>query len=479
MTYNQIVKLLRDFADAHFIIKSFGNGEPWELVENSQAKDLEYPMMWAQDLPNTIVKGEEAFKFRMYFLGQVASVKQKTEPTLGETNINEVKSDMRQCATDLASFLVQDKTNPDIDSTRDITLTSFTDDFNDKLTGWYFDLTISQSFSFSACNIPMDGIIPPPSEVCADANQIIKDSNGLTLYTNSIPSGATEIQVISDVTNTFNGGSIVGTVAQGNKDIIVETDDVVPVQIGTAIVNTNQELRIQITSSPVSVDVYYQRPDINNVPQTTLYDEGWMRNNNFDVPFIIPTDAVYQKIDYSVNADYLIYNNKHGHKFRLCGLNGGYFDFNDSLYKDINGALSSFLIEFAQPVGSTGDIGYIEDLLTGLGYKSKRGGLANQATTLVNGQAATDFGFTDWMSLTASYLMTLYDWGNVNSLFNQSRPFQVGTIAVWTATVTPYAPTTASFKFAGRESVSVQGQAVLLGLFIGRLAYGRNEFVTQ
>ena len=155
MTYNQIVKLLRDFSDAHYILKSFGNGEPWELVENSQIKDLEYPMMWAQDLPNTIVKGEEMFKFRMYFLGQVATVKQKTETTLGETNINEVKSDMRQCATDLASFLVQDKTNPDIDSTRDIVLTSFVDDFNDKLTGWCFDLTITQSFTFSACNIPI------------------------------------------------------------------------------------------------------------------------------------------------------------------------------------------------------------------------------------------------------------------------------------------------------------------------------------
>ena len=259
MTYNQIIKLLRDFSEAHFVLKSFGNGEPWELVENSQRLDLEYPMMWAQDLPNTVVKGEEAFKFRMYFLGQVATVKEKTETTLGETNVNEVKSDMRQCATDLASYLIQDKNYPDIDSTRDLNLTSFVDDFNDKLTGWYFDLTITQSFSFSACDIPMDGIIPPPSgeclpttilingvsfssvpsgdtediivkdtnglavgskvsnewivpaegAVCLDATQIIKDSDNVILYTNNISSGTSEDQVITDspITNsnaTFN-----------------------------------------------------------------------------------------------------------------------------------------------------------------------------------------------------------------------------------------------------------------------------------
>lgn len=154
VSYNQIIKLLRDFSDNHFILKSYGNGEPWELVENSQHLDLEYPMMWVQDQPNNTVKGEETFKFRIFFLNQVATLKEKTATTLNETNINEVKSDMRQCALDFIGYLAQDTNYPELELDRNVSIVSFVDDFNDKLTGWYIDISIKQVFRFSACNIP-------------------------------------------------------------------------------------------------------------------------------------------------------------------------------------------------------------------------------------------------------------------------------------------------------------------------------------
>ena len=154
-TYNEIVNILRDYSEANFVIKSFGNGHPSELVENSQFLDLEYPIMWADDLPNTVSTGKDSYKFRMYFLGQVATLKEKTASTLKESNINEVRSDQKQNALDLISYLVQQTTFPDLTTDRTITLTPITEEFNDTLTGWYFDLTINDAFRYSACNIPI------------------------------------------------------------------------------------------------------------------------------------------------------------------------------------------------------------------------------------------------------------------------------------------------------------------------------------
>lgn len=189
VSYNQIIKLLRDFSDNHFILKSYGNGEPWELVENSQHLDLEYPMMWVQDQPNNTVKGSETFKFRIFFLGQVATLKEKTAITLNETNINEVKSDMRQCALDFIGYLAQDTNYPELDLDRNVSIVSFTDDFNDKLTGWYIDVNITQTYSFSACSIPMSGISPPPSVTCEDATVENSDAS----YSDTVASGGTLI----------------------------------------------------------------------------------------------------------------------------------------------------------------------------------------------------------------------------------------------------------------------------------------------
>mgnify|MGYP003672475277 CR=1 FL=1 len=154
-TYNEIINIQRTFATNHFQLKSFGNGDTSELVETFGLKDAEYPKMWAEDMPNTTAHGEETFKFRIYMLGQVATLKEKTTTTLGEDNTNEVKSTMRDICIDLVSYLVQNTDYPEITTDRNITLTSFVDKYNDKLTGWYFDLSIKQAQRFSKCTIPI------------------------------------------------------------------------------------------------------------------------------------------------------------------------------------------------------------------------------------------------------------------------------------------------------------------------------------
>lgn len=258
-SYNQIIKILEDFAGAHFIIKSFGNGHPSELVENSQFLDLEYPIMWADDLPNTVSTGKDSYKFRMYFLGQVATLKEKTASTLKESNINEVRSDQKQNALDLISYLVQQTTFPDLTTDRTITLTPITEEFNDTLTGWYFDLTINDAFRFSSCSIPMAGITPPPSVVCEDGTVNIKDSNGNTLYVKIVSSGGAVVQTIQDGTNTLNGSSIAGISAEGTKSITLK-DNLGATINPVILVNTKTNLELQISSSstPINTSSLYK-----------------------------------------------------------------------------------------------------------------------------------------------------------------------------------------------------------------------------
>jgi hypothetical protein len=380
-SYNEIISILDQFATAHYQIKAFGNGEMDELVETFSLKDAEYPKMWANDQPNTTATGEETFKFRIYMVDQVATLKQKTDTTLGESNINEVKSNTRQMCLDLVSFLIQNTIYPEITTDRNIQLTSFVDSFNDKLTGWYFDLDIRQALSFSACVIPMTGILPPPSTtcepaiiningtffinvpsgstenidvkdtnglavgsevggewivppagaVCDDAIEIITDSASNVLYTNSIPSGDTETQIITDCTNTLNGGAISGILAEGTKAITLK--DTLGVTIApTVSVNTLTNLDLVI---PAVIPVVGVSTSVLNTGQETEYLSG-------------DDGSRFQAGDYaSVNmadiSDFytLVDNNEWGHKKRLTGDTGGYMDEVTGLFYDVTHVLTT------------------------------------------------------------------------------------------------------------------------------------------
>lgn len=205
LTYNQIIKLLRDFTDSHYILNAFGNGEVWEMVQSCLNTDINYPMMWVEDQSNSINKGEEIFNFRIYFLNQVATLKEKENDTLNETNINEVKSDMRQCASDLISYFAQDTNYPELTIDRNVSLTSFVDDTNDKLTGWYIDLRFKQAYTSNACYLPMEGIAPPPSVSC---DPILININGVEF--GSFPSGDTVNINVIDLSDNPQGSLIDG-----------------------------------------------------------------------------------------------------------------------------------------------------------------------------------------------------------------------------------------------------------------------------
>lgn len=147
LTYNQIIKVLNDFATNHYQINEFGNGDLWEVVEHNKTKDFNYPLLWVQDQPNSTTNGEIEMTFRCFFINLVQK---------DESNENEVKSDMQQCCLDLLSYWHKQTDYRTVSVDVNTTLTSFTERFNDELTGWWIDIKLIQQFKYDKCAIPMD-----------------------------------------------------------------------------------------------------------------------------------------------------------------------------------------------------------------------------------------------------------------------------------------------------------------------------------
>jgi hypothetical protein len=109
----------------------------------------------------------------------------------------------------------------------------------DNLVGYFADIRFEIP-SHGRCQVPVDVVPGPPSPSCADATQIITDSLGNQLYSNSIPSGATETQVIQDSAYTveYVNGTLIESgniLAEGSVTVQVPN----PIVCADATVNVN------------------------------------------------------------------------------------------------------------------------------------------------------------------------------------------------------------------------------------------------
>ena len=230
-TYNQIIKLNRQFADAHYQIKTFGNGEAYNIVLHDKENWFTYPLMWMEDLSQNFNDNEFTYNFRVYFVAQVAQVRDE-ETDLESTNENEVKSDMIQCAQDLLSFWAKDTTYPELDLIKTGSIQTFTDKFSDRVTGCSVDLKLKQGFRYNKCAIPMSGVTPPPSVVCLPVQISI---NSVSFA--EISSGAS-----LDIPIQYQNGTPIGT----NVDGIIQIPN--PITCADVIVNINGELWAEVPS---------------------------------------------------------------------------------------------------------------------------------------------------------------------------------------------------------------------------------------
>lgn len=297
LTYKQVIKTNRDFADAHHIIKNFGAGDAWDIVRHNQEADYKYPLMWMEDMPQT--SGEKTFTygFRVWFIQSVPELKDRGNDLMG-VNENEAKSNMIECAKDLLSYWENNTKFPTTRLEKSLSYTTFTDKLEDRVTGVYIDFRLTVPFNYNQCTIPMtsdmecdpvrifeNGILietvasggsysytsqdggsvtfsyeSTPTGIDTDSGSNIdleaNDSDGINIGSLSTNTPTSKVVSVSDSSLSINGSSLIGVKAEGAKSFeIVDQNDNPLTVTQLSDTNTNYKGEITVSSDPVTIDV--------------------------------------------------------------------------------------------------------------------------------------------------------------------------------------------------------------------------------
>ena len=153
LSYNELIKINKQFADNHYVIKNFGNGERWQIIDHQQTASFKYPLMFMEDLPMPFGDHSFTFNFRVWFVTRVEAPKERgTELLYAE--FAKGKSDMIRCAQDFYSNWIQDIDYVEIDFQRTGNLETFIDQDPDNYTGCYVDVAFLTNFNYDKCLIP-------------------------------------------------------------------------------------------------------------------------------------------------------------------------------------------------------------------------------------------------------------------------------------------------------------------------------------
>ena len=146
ITYNQIIKQFEDFATAHRQINQFKTGDLWEIVQKETLAELNYPMLFLQDSPASIGDGFITNGFNILVMDKANEGTVETE----------VKSDTLLILLDTIAYFEKLYTDNwkfvKIEKTGSIS--SFTERFDDTLTGWTMSMQLKQPLQYDECQIP-------------------------------------------------------------------------------------------------------------------------------------------------------------------------------------------------------------------------------------------------------------------------------------------------------------------------------------
>lgn len=148
ITYNQIIKQFEDFANAHKQINEFKTGDLWEVVQKETLAELNYPMLFLQDSPANIGEGFITNSFNILVMDKA------NEGTI-ET---EVKSDTLLILLDTIAYFEKLYTDnwKFVKIEKSGSISSFTERFDDTLTGWTMSMQLKQPLEYNECQIPQN-----------------------------------------------------------------------------------------------------------------------------------------------------------------------------------------------------------------------------------------------------------------------------------------------------------------------------------
>jgi hypothetical protein len=152
VSYNQVIKQLNDFATNHKQVKSFGNGDLWEVVQHDQLTNFNYPLLWVVDQAASMGDGDFTWNFQVIVMDIVRK---------DESNENEVKSDCVQILIDLVAYFEQ--LNNELNNVnwnqvqlvRSGSVEMFTERFEDELSGASIQLGLRFPQNYNYCEVPI------------------------------------------------------------------------------------------------------------------------------------------------------------------------------------------------------------------------------------------------------------------------------------------------------------------------------------
>ena len=151
LNYEKIILESQTFAGNHLQINSFGNGDLWEIIESDKLQDFTYPMLWVQDSNFGTSNGVAFFSFSILALDQVIN---------GEVNENFVKSSMIEILFDYVSYFKQSIFYDVAGNKLPFKISvensgqTFTENYNDILTGGNISVRFDVPLRFNKCKIP-------------------------------------------------------------------------------------------------------------------------------------------------------------------------------------------------------------------------------------------------------------------------------------------------------------------------------------
>lgn len=166
MTYNQIITLFENIANAHKFIKSFGHGEAWEINSNDTFKDY---ILWVIPVDSTTLTNTKNRTLTLLVFRRVDKAKRY------ET---EILSNCEQILDDVIKTF-RNHSN-DFDLVNDPVALPFKEEFGDWCAGWRADLIIETDFANNYCDVPSDEFVSPTPN--NNASYVI-DEDGNVVYT--------------------------------------------------------------------------------------------------------------------------------------------------------------------------------------------------------------------------------------------------------------------------------------------------------
>jgi len=154
ITLNTFIKRFEDFAANHYFIRQFSFGAPEDV---DLQKDGQYPLMHVIYTGASYDETTKTLDFEVYILDLPSHYEAKTERQ------KEVVSDAEQCAEDILADIANGHNIFIDDENYEVTNASITplaEEGSNVLAGILLDLSIQIPYDRSACDAPINGVLP-------------------------------------------------------------------------------------------------------------------------------------------------------------------------------------------------------------------------------------------------------------------------------------------------------------------------------